>query len=446
MSSVQSDENPGSSCSDGRPEFVPPPHRDRIFALIVIGTFCGQLGLSIIAPFFPAEAAEKGVQGTALGWIFSIFELATMVGTPITTRLLVRSGSKPILVAGNFLGGVANILNGFVWYLSDGAPFVVACLLLRVLAGFAFAFESTAGYSLLTPLFGPNVSTATGILEGVNGLAMILGPIVGSSLYGLAGGDSHLGYVLPFLVLGVVEVFFCFANVLLLPSLPSPPENQPSLFNFSPKVLLTCVNCILSGVALGFLNPTLEPHLHGPPLNYSIPLVGFVLSAACAAYAVMAVAAGALDDMGQGVYGVHLMSFGALLCGVSYMMLAPLPVWLGGHELVLTPALCWSSVVILGVGVAFGLIPVYKQVTLCAMHDTAAERELAASSLFTITMATGAFLGPTMGGFLGELVGYRAAYSYCGGMEVMLAVVLIVVAFTPAFRHANAARAPLLTA
>ena len=24
------------------------------------------------------------VQGTALGWIFSIFELATMVGTPIT--------------------------------------------------------------------------------------------------------------------------------------------------------------------------------------------------------------------------------------------------------------------------------------------------------------------------------------------------------------------------
>ena len=39
-----------------------------IFALIVIGTFCGQLGLSIIAPFFPAEAKEKGVEAWGLGF------------------------------------------------------------------------------------------------------------------------------------------------------------------------------------------------------------------------------------------------------------------------------------------------------------------------------------------------------------------------------------------
>ncbi|CAE7240055.1 SLC18B1 [Symbiodinium natans] len=142
---------------------------------------------------FAAPGSYLSASGTALGWIFSIFELATLVGTPITTRLLVRSGSKPILVAGNFLGGLANILNGLCWYVGDGAPFIVSCLLLRVVAGFAFSFESTAGYSLLSALFGQNVSTATGILEGVNGLAMILGPIVGSSLYSMAGGDSHMG-------------------------------------------------------------------------------------------------------------------------------------------------------------------------------------------------------------------------------------------------------------
>ena len=35
---------------------------------------------------------------------------------PPRSRLLVRYGSKPILVAGNFLGGLANVLNGFCWY------------------------------------------------------------------------------------------------------------------------------------------------------------------------------------------------------------------------------------------------------------------------------------------------------------------------------------------
>ncbi|CAE7715265.1 SLC18B1, partial [Symbiodinium microadriaticum] len=446
MSAVEVSSAPGqgegSTC--GEEEFTPPPHRDRIFALIVIGTFCGQLGLSIIAPFFPAEAKEKGVQGTALGWIFSIFELATMVGTPITTRLLVRSGSKPILVAGNFLGGIANILNGLCWYVGDGAPFIVCCLLLRVVAGFAFSFESTAGYSLLSALFGQNVSTATGILEGVNGLAMILGPIVGSSLYSLAGGDSHLGYVLPFVILGLVELLFSFLTALLLPKLPSPPQNQPSLFNFSPKVLLACVNCVVSGIALGFLNPTLQPHLSAAPLHYSVQMVGLVLSAACGSYALVAVGVGALDDWAKGSIGPQLMALGALLSGISYLMLAPLPLQIGGQELMLTPALCWSSTMVLGIGVAFGLIPVYKQLISCALHEVPQERELAASSLFTIAMATGAFLGPTLGGLLLELVGARTAYSSTGILEVALAIVLFFVAMTPAFRQANTARSPLL--
>ena len=128
-------------------DFSPPPHRDRIFALIIAGTFCGQLGLSILMPFFPAEAKAKEVSETTLGWIFSIFELATMVFTPLVSRLLVRCGSKPILVAGNFLGGVANVLQGFCWYASDGSFFVSSSLLLRVLGGMAFSFQSTAGYS-----------------------------------------------------------------------------------------------------------------------------------------------------------------------------------------------------------------------------------------------------------------------------------------------------------
>ena len=59
----------------------------------------------------------------------------------------------------------------------------------------------------------------------------------------------------------------------------------------------------------------------------------------------------------------------------------------------------------------------------------------------------GAFLGPTLGGFLSELVGPRTAYSSTGILEVALAVLLFFVAMTPAFRHGvHTARSPLLTA
>ena len=64
------------------------------------------------------------------------------------------------------------------------------------------------------------------------------------------------------------------------------------------------------------------------------------------------------------------------------------------------------------------------------------------SSAFPV--GTGAFLGPTLGGLLLELVGARTAYSSTGILEVALAIVLFFVAMTPAFRQANTARSPLL--
>lgn len=62
-----------------------------IFALIVAGTFCGQLGLSILTPFFPAEAKSKlvkdlfflGAEKTTVFWMedlhFSFHFLKSLV-------------------------------------------------------------------------------------------------------------------------------------------------------------------------------------------------------------------------------------------------------------------------------------------------------------------------------------------------------------------------------
>lgn len=418
-------------------DFTPPEHRDRIFALIVAGTFCGQLGLSILTPFFPAEAKSKLVKDSTLGWIFSIFELATMVCTPWASRLLVRYGSKPILVVGNFLGGLANVLNGFCWYASDGPVFITSCLLLRVVAGMAFSFQSTAGYSLLTPLFGPGVSAAAGTLEGANGLALILGPILGSTLFTLGGGAAHYGYVLPFLILGLAEGLFSLLNLLMLPKLPCPPSNTPSMLSFSGKALIPGFSCVVMGISLGLLSPTLQPLLAMPPLNYDVQMVGFAFAAICGVYAVVAVLVGKVDDYFEGRHALILMAAGALMVGWSFLFMGPLRLDVEGHVLWQLPpsrALFWTSTPLLGAGVAFGFIPVYKQLIGHAKHESSEERDLAASAAFTMAVALGAFLGPTLGGLLSELIGVRSTYTYAGLMQLVLFIFLAIVAFIPGLR------------
>jgi len=422
------------TADEGVTDFTPPPYRARIFTLLMVGMFCGQMGLSIISPFFPAEAAEKNVTTSTLGWIFSIFEVATMLGAPVTMRLLVMLGPKSLLVAGNDLGGLSNILLGFCWYAHGDLLFVISCFLLRILAGFAFALASTTSYSLVPALFGPAVSSATGQMEGVNGVALIMGPILGSSLFSLGGGEQHLGYVLPFVALGVVELLFAMVNSTMLPALPLPPQKQPSLTRFSWKVVLPFTNCVVTGINLGLLNPTLQPHLAAAPLHYSVQVVGFVFAAACAAYALAAPLAGVLDDYTEGRWAVQIMAFGAFVSSVGYAFLGPASFKIGGKELVLTAAGCWGGIILIGVGVGFQLIPVYKQILQYAMHENSEERYSATSAVFTIAFSMGSFLGPTLGGVLSQAVGIQSAYTYSCVSLFGLALFMLILSITPAFQ------------
>lgn len=420
------------SCGAGV-DFTPPPHRAQVFSLILAGTFCGQMGLSIISPFFPKEAEAKDVSDFTLGWIFSIFELATMVGTPVAMQAMVRMGSRPLLIGGNLLGGIGNVLLGFCWYVGEGTPFILCCLALRIVAGFAFAFLSTAGYSLLPALYGPEVSTASGSMEVVNGVAMILGPVVGSLLFSAGGGEDGLGYVVPFLAIGAIEAVFAVVNLGLLPELPKAPAKRPSVRDFSWKVLLPCSTCIVFGVSLGLLGPTLAKHLSNPPLNYSVPQVGAVFAVACFAYALFAPLVGFLDDNTGGRLAVGSMAFGALLTGLGYAWLGPVPLSFGGHELELDNACAWGGAVLIGVGCAFGVIPVYKRILLYATHCDAEERDLATAAVFTLAFSSGSFLGPTLGGILSQAVGVRAAYAWVAVSLLVSAVLLACLASTPAF-------------
>merc|ERR1712125_154246 len=106
---------------------------------------------------------------------------------------------------------------------------------------------------------------------------------------------------------------------------------------------------------------------------------------------------------------------GLVVTGTGYGLLAPLPL--------LTPwsPYIWGGAAFLGIGLAMALMPVYKQVLQCSMHETSEQRELATSGLFTISLSTGSFIGPTAGGMLAQWLGTAHTFSSVAVFMVALA-------------------------
>lgn len=98
-------------------------------ALVDFMSFCS---MSIMAPFFPREAAEKGMSDTISGFVFSFYALVMFITSPIFGKIvsalvcygfqsraisfvslqLPKIGPKFLFLTGMFLAGACNLLFG----------------------------------------------------------------------------------------------------------------------------------------------------------------------------------------------------------------------------------------------------------------------------------------------------------------------------------------------
>lgn len=98
-----------------------------LLAFVDFMCFCS---MSIMAPFFPREAAEKGLSDTLSGFVFSFYALIVFLISPILGKIvsmlelfvvhnviwldfqLPRFGTKYLYISGIFLTGACNLLFG----------------------------------------------------------------------------------------------------------------------------------------------------------------------------------------------------------------------------------------------------------------------------------------------------------------------------------------------
>ncbi|XP_014681777.1 PREDICTED: MFS-type transporter SLC18B1-like [Priapulus caudatus] len=392
---------------------------------LAVVDFTAYLSMSIIAPFFPKTANEKGMSDTVSGFVFGIYALVMFLGCPIIGMLLPRIGPKFVFLSGMFVTGICNVLFGLLVYAHDGFEFTVLCFIVRIFEALGAAGFTTATYAIIIDIYPDNIGTVFGVLETFVGLGMMVGPAIGGVLYKVGG------FILPFSVVGGFIIFVCWPlNAWLLPSYdekcnPAPPSDMLKLLKI-PSVLLVCISISAGAAVWGFLDPILEPQLR--KFDIGPEYLGLIFMVIATSYALFSPVWGYVADRMDNTKG--LIIAGLLIMMVALLFLGPSPL------IPFLPDTLWlviASLAVLGMANSLALIPTFENI-LDAAEIAGLEDNLSTYGLLAALWATayslGEFIGPTAGGALYESIGFEWGTTAVACFLLVLAVVFIVLCVT----------------
>ena len=150
--------------------------RFKILGVLFSGVLMGALDIAIIGPAMPAIQAYFKVDERLLAWIFSIYVLFNLVGTPLMAKLSDLFGRKPVYLVDVALFAAGSLIVA----LSPDFTFV---LVGRGIQGFGAGGIFPVASAVIGDTFPPEKrGSALGLIGTVFGLAFIIGPILGGIL------------------------------------------------------------------------------------------------------------------------------------------------------------------------------------------------------------------------------------------------------------------------
>ena len=145
-------------------------------ALLFVGVLMGALDLAIIGPALPAIQAEFALDNRQLSWLFNVYVLAQLPGTPLLAKMSDRFGRRDV-------------------YIACVAAFAVGSLLLVVAGNFETlivgrgiqGFGASGIFPVAAAVIGDTFPEekrggALGLIGAVFGLAFLIGPVLGGIL------------------------------------------------------------------------------------------------------------------------------------------------------------------------------------------------------------------------------------------------------------------------
>ena len=150
--------------------------RNKILALLFVGVFMGALDIGIVGPALPAIKTAFGTNERLVSWIFTIYILFFMIGTPLMAKLSDMYGRKTLYILDVFLFAVGSAIT------VSSATFETL-LIGRAIQGFGAGGIFPVASAFIGDTFPPEKrGGALGFIGSVWGLSGLLGPILGGLL------------------------------------------------------------------------------------------------------------------------------------------------------------------------------------------------------------------------------------------------------------------------
>lgn len=378
-----------------------------VFCLCIVD-FTAFLSMSIIAPFFPREAALKGMREAVSGFVFSIYALVIVICSPLLGKIQPHVGAKFMFLCGIVFCGACNILFGLLDQVNGEVEFAVLCFIVRSFEALGAAAFCTASCTILIDQFPDHIGTVFGFTETCIGIGMSIGPAIGGALY--AAG----GFGLPFFTLGGFVLLIVPLCWYLLRNVDDPsvvlktPVSYTKLLSM-PHVIVVCLILIVASQAQGFIDPTLEPHMRQYNLEPSI--IGLLFLLLSGAYGLSSPIVGWLSGKMENKYPIMLV--GLIVITLSMLLMGP-------SDFLPFEGSVWLSIValtLLGVSFATAYVPTFESLFIAAMNgglEDDMNTYSVVSGLWNSMYSLGEVTGPSLGGVLSDFFNFPQAASLMG--------------------------------
>lgn len=150
--------------------------RRRILLLLFVGVLMGALDIAVVGPALPAIRESFGIDERAAAWLFTIYVLTNLVGTPLMAKLSDRFGRRALYVTDTALFGVGSLIVAL-------APHYGVLLAGRAIQGFGAGGIFPVAAAVIGDTFPPERrGGALGLIGAVFGIAFLVGPMLGGLL------------------------------------------------------------------------------------------------------------------------------------------------------------------------------------------------------------------------------------------------------------------------
>jgi EmrB/QacA subfamily drug resistance transporter len=197
--------------------------RNRLLGVLFVGVLMAALDIAVVGPALPTLRTVFGVDARALAWVFAIYVLFNLIGTPLMAKLSDRFGRRTIYTLDVALFAAGSLLVAF-------APTFGVLLVGRAVQGFGAGGIFPVASAVIGDTFpSEQRGRALGLIGAVWGIAFLLGPILGGLLL-------LLGWQWLFLINVPFALLVIFLGLRELPTRRTP---TPAPFDWAGAMVLS---------------------------------------------------------------------------------------------------------------------------------------------------------------------------------------------------------------